>query len=145
MQSYFIMASAELGATRGWSYDQRAMVGRPTSRKAPPFGAKLARLRELKGLTQVQLAERLGVSQSLIAYYERRATNPSLSFIEKAASVLGVGAVALVGDESTAPPKKRPGPVSQLDERFEKVRHLPKAKQALVVRMIDAVLAGDVT
>jgi transcriptional regulator with XRE-family HTH domain len=138
------MASAELGATSGWSYDQRAMVGRPTSRKAPPFGAKLARFRELKGLTQLQLAEQLAVSQSLIAYYERRATNPSLGFIEKAAKVLGVTTSDLVTEtkQDTKPAKR--GPVSQLDDRFEKVRRLPKAKQALVVRMLDAVLAESV-
>ena len=39
--------------------------------------ARLAHLRKLRGLTQPQLAEELGVSLDMLIYYERRATNPS--------------------------------------------------------------------
>lgn len=136
------MADKDDGQEKFEPYALLHMVGRPTSREAPPFGKRLAHFREKKGLTQAQLAEELGVSQQLVAYYERRATNPSLGFIETAAETLGVTVAELIG---ATPIKKdatkKRGPKSQLDERFERVRKLPRAKQQLVARMIDAVLA----
>lgn len=49
---------------------------------------QLARLRNLRGLTQQQLAERVGTTQSSIARLESGATNPSLSFIERVVAAL---------------------------------------------------------
>ena len=121
------------------SYPAGAMAGRPASSEAPPFGRRVAALRKERGLSQAQLAHDLGIKLSLVAYYERRANNPSLGFVEKLARVLGVTVAELVGERVTQEPHKR-GPRSQLEEKFDLVRRLPRAKQKLVVRMIDAVL-----
>lgn len=117
------------------------MAGRPPSTDAPPFGKRLAHFREKNGLTQAELASVLGISQQLVAYYERRATNPSLGFVEKAASALGVTVAELVAEAPIRRETKKRGPRSHLEDRFERLKKLPRAKQDLVVRMIDAVLA----
>jgi transcriptional regulator with XRE-family HTH domain len=95
-------------------------------------------------MTQAELAEHLAISQQTVTYYERRATNPSLGFIEKVAEALGIAVVDLVGDSPPRKePRKKPGPKSQLEKRFDHVRHLSRTKQDLVARMIDAVLDDE--
>ncbi len=51
-------------------------------------GYQIARLRILKGLTQAQLAERVGTRQPSIARLENGTSVPSLSFLQKIASAL---------------------------------------------------------
>lgn len=126
-------------------YPGEAMAGRPTTREAPPFGKRLAALRKESGLTQAQLADKLGVSIKAVDYYERRAKNPSLELMKKAAEVLGTTVAELAGDDAAPRGRSKRGPVSILDDRFDKVKKLPRAKQQLVARMIDAVLAESRT
>jgi transcriptional regulator with XRE-family HTH domain len=117
------------------------MVGRPSTREPSAFGKRLSALREERGLSQAELAGRLGVSQQLIAYYERRAPSPTLEFVEKAAAGLGVDVDVLVSDGKKQK-RSKPGPISQLEERIERVRLLPKKKQELAIKMLDLVLDG---
>ncbi len=135
------MSHKHTGEREDRPYPDEAMAGRPTTKEAPPFGKRLAELRKERGLTQVQLADKLGLTVKGVDYYERRAKNPSLELMKKAAEVLGTNVADLAGDDLHRRTKGKPGPVSPLDERFEKVRKLPRAKQQLVARMIDAVLA----
>lgn len=51
-------------------------------------GYQIARLRIARGLTQTQLAELVGTRQPSIARIENGKTLPSLSFLERVASVL---------------------------------------------------------
>ena len=46
-------------------------------------------LRKQRGLTQKELAEKMGTKQSVISRLESGSTNPSLGFLEKIASVIG--------------------------------------------------------
>src|SRR5512136_1196088 len=82
------------------SYNQDVMAGRPPIKDAPIFGQRLAAARKSRGWSQTKLAEKLDTNQKVIDYYERRAVNPSLAFIQKAAKVLEVSTVDLVGSES---------------------------------------------
>ncbi len=121
-------------------YALGAMSGRPSTREPSAFGKRLAALREQKGVTQTELAERLGVSQQLVAYYERRAPSPSLDFVEKLAAALDVQLGELIGNGSGTSHRSRPGPVSQLEVRFERLRRLPRKKQLLAMKVIDTLL-----
>jgi transcriptional regulator with XRE-family HTH domain len=53
-------------------------------------------VRKKSGLSQKELAERLNTTREAIDYYERRAVNPSLAFIERAAESLEVSVAELV-------------------------------------------------
>ena len=50
----------------------------------------LVRARIEKKLTQKQLASKLGIAQSALARFESGRTNPTLSFLQKVASGLGL-------------------------------------------------------
>jgi transcriptional regulator with XRE-family HTH domain len=103
----------------------------------------LAALRRAQGLTQRELAAKLGIRRELIDYYERRALNPSLDFMERAAQALGVSVAELAGEK--LPPtatmaRRSPGPQSQLQRRFEQVKRLPRKQQEFVLQFLDTVL-----
>jgi transcriptional regulator with XRE-family HTH domain len=114
------------------------MAGRPATKPAPPFGQRLAAARKKAGLTQLKLAEKLGMTRELVDYYERRAPNPSLEFVQKAAEALGVEPSYFLDGEG--PKKKKPGPASDLETRLERLRQLPRSQQDLIIRMLDAAI-----
>lgn len=112
--------------------------GRPSKKRAPAFGARLAKLRQAQGLSQAELAKTIGISQPMIEYYERRAKNPGVDFAVKAAKALGVTTDELLG---VAPKgKQKAGRKSKLDRYVEAVKKLPKADRDYVVRFLEQVL-----
>lgn len=121
-------------------YVEGTMAGRPPSTEGTVFGRRVAEFRKRKGLTQAELAAILDVTAPMIVYCERRAANPSLELLLKLSKALDVTVSELVGEEPAS--KRKPGPPSELDERVERVRHLPKKKQELAVKMLDVVLDG---
>ena len=60
--------------------------------KGSEIGARVAALRARAGLTQGDVAERLGMSQRLLSYYEREASDIPASMLVPLADVLGYGA-----------------------------------------------------
>ena len=75
------------------------------------FGNKLKELRMQNGLTQQQLATQLGVTKSVISFYERQARTPSPEVLRKMAVLFKVSTDFLLDIDST----KRLD-VSDLDE-----------------------------
>jgi transcriptional regulator with XRE-family HTH domain len=63
----------------------------------PTMGSMIRRLREAHGLTQLQLAKKVGVTQSYIAQLESgRRTSPSLARLKRLAKALDVHVSALL-------------------------------------------------
>lgn len=63
------------------------------------FGLKLKELRLNAGLTQQQLAAQLGVTKSVISYYELQERYPSPEILIKIASIFHVSTDYLLGIE----------------------------------------------
>lgn len=61
------------------------------------FGNNLKKLRKQAGMTQQQLAERLGVTKSIVSYYELSERTPSPEVLVKLASVFRTSTDALLG------------------------------------------------
>jgi transcriptional regulator with XRE-family HTH domain len=64
-----------------------------------PFADRLSALRKTKGLTQQQLAERVGLHQSQIHRYESGSSEPSMDALRRLALALGVTTDQLVFEE----------------------------------------------
>ncbi len=63
------------------------------------FGDKLKQLRLQAGLTQKQLAEQIGVTKSVVSFYELRERTPSPEILIKLAAVFHTSADYLLGIE----------------------------------------------
>jgi transcriptional regulator with XRE-family HTH domain len=101
------------------------------------FGERLAALRKDQGLTQVQLAELLEVSQQAITAYENGQRRVPISALPLLARTLGVTVETLIGEHAKT--GKR-GPAPKLQQQLEQVSQLPKAQQKFVSQMLDTVL-----
>lgn len=65
------------------------------------FGELLKELRSKSGLTQAQLASQMGVSKSLISFYELQERVPSPSVLIKLSAIFHVSTDYLLGIENT--------------------------------------------
>ena len=104
-----------------------------------PFARRLIELRKARQLTQAELAEKLGMSTSGIAYYEATAKNPRLATIEKIAEFFGVSPDYLLSTDDG--PTKR-GPPSRMDKIMEDFRNLSAYKQREVCKYFEIIVAS---
>ena len=65
------------------------------------FGNRLKKLRLNAGLTQKQLADKMGVTASVVSYYELSERNPSPEVLIKLASIFHISTDYLLGIEKT--------------------------------------------
>lgn len=100
------------------------------------FGTRVRLLRKRKGLTQVELAQRLGVTQRGISYYENEAANPSMEIIEKIAEAIGVSKRLLI-EYDEQPIEEEPRPIRSLQQQMKVVPKLPLEDQRYLVRTIE--------
>lgn len=82
----------------------------------------------------------LRVKRELIDYYERRAPNPSLAFIQQAAEVMDVSVAELLGSEIVRK-KRSGGPVGRMRKLFEQASQLPRGQQEKIATVIEAFVA----
>lgn len=80
--------------------------------KKQTFGNMIAALRKEKGMTQLELAEKMGVTDKAVSKWERDLSFPDVSSIPKLAEIFGVSVdelmqVKSVGKESSASTKIR--------------------------------------
>ena len=63
------------------------------------FGETLKKLRKQDGLTQQQLADKLGLTKSVVSYYELQERYPSPEILVKLANIFHVSTDYLLGIE----------------------------------------------
>ena len=103
------------------------------------LGARVAQLRKEQALTQVQLAEALGISQQMVASYEVGRRRIPVSMLQALAQALSVDIDGLLGDTAKARSKRGPAPV--LARHMERISALPKTQQKFVIQVLESVLA----
>lgn len=103
------------------------------------LGERVAALRKEQGLTQIQLAELLGISQQMVASYEVGRRRIPVSMLQSLAETLTVTVDTLLGADQPKAAKR--GPAPKLQRHFERVSQLSKPKQKFVMEMLETVLA----
>lgn len=78
----------EISADRRARLDPSAAAARDVFEKAYDIAMQIVALREQAGLTQVELAERTGISQADISRIERGATSPTAKTLQRIAEAL---------------------------------------------------------
>ena len=104
------------------------------------LGERIASLRKANNVTQVQLAEALGVSQQTLQSYEVGRRRIPVSALPMVTNTLSVSLDELFGFEHKTSRSKR-GPVPQWRQQMEAVAQLPKTRQRFVSEMLQTVLA----
>ena len=104
------------------------------------LGSRIASARKARNLTQQQVADQLGLAQQTYAHYEVGRVRFPASMLPTLGQMLGLTPEELLGNDAP-PPKLKRGPVSRLDQQFERIRQLPRSKQQVLMEMLDGVLA----
>lgn len=102
------------------------------------LGRKIATLRKEQRITQVQLAEILGISQQYMQAFEAGRRKVSSSMLPTLATVLAVSVEDLIG--MNPPEGIKRGPAPKLQQQLEQISQLPKSKQKFVMDMLDTVI-----
>jgi transcriptional regulator with XRE-family HTH domain len=105
----------------------------------PPLGMRLTELRQAAGLTQAQLAERIGVHPSNIGFWELSGTPPRGEVLPKLAHVLGVSVDEFLG--VTPPKPKKQAAKGRLQLVFESAAKLPRRQQEKIAEFVEAFVA----
>ena len=116
--------------------------------KVPPsseFGSRLTAIRQERGLTQTQLAERINATQRVISYYETVADSAPGPIIAQLAQALDVSADELLG---LRPPKKarqitEDPKTKRLWKKFQQVQELPEKDQRAVIRLVNSLVSAQ--
>lgn len=120
-------------------------MAQPTPRKTTPsqsetFGRRLARIRKSRGLTQPELAEKLGISRRMMAYYEAQTEHVPAHLLAPLAAILRVPVDELLGvrssDHHTEPPTNL-----RLWRKLRLVESFPPEDRKAVVNFVQALAA----
>lgn len=107
------------------------------------FGRRLARLRKEAGYTQQQLAEKLGISRRMLAYYEGQSQRPPAALLPRIAEVLSVPIDVLFGVQPLPAPaeQSQDRQSRRLWKKFQQIQTLPERDQRAIIRVINSFIA----
>ena len=133
MQAFFV-------TQRDDPYNGAVKTGRPSKYPRSPFGERLHTAREAAGLSQAQVAAKLGITQTAYAVWERHQVALRPEQIERVATVLGVTTEQLFGASETK--HRGAGPVGKARHAFERVSKLPRATQQRILANVEDALTA---
>ena len=106
------------------------------------LGARVATARNAQHMTQVQLAEALGVAQQTLNSYEAGTRRVPVSMLPELATILAISIEELIG---VPIPSGKRGPQPRLLQQIERIQRLPRQQQRFVMQMIDTALQASAT
>ena len=101
------------------------------------LGKTIAQLRQDQGYTQQALADELGIAQQTLAHYEVGRLRMPVTLLPEFARLFGMPVDALLGLSES---KNKRGPTPKLQQQIERLSRLPRAKQQVVMDMLEGVL-----
>jgi transcriptional regulator with XRE-family HTH domain len=106
------------------------------------LGERITRIRKERGYTQIELAEKIGIIQSIVSAIERDERRLSAEMAVRFALALDVTLDDLLKPVSG---KFKPGRKAsrKVLRRLEQIEALPPTQQTALLRTIDAVLKGN--
>ncbi|CAG0972955.1 partial HTH-type transcriptional regulator ImmR, partial [Gammaproteobacteria bacterium] len=122
----------------------RALSRPPKSVIVPKkdLGTRVRSLRQQRGITQVELAQALGLTQSNVSAIERGARGITIHQVVELARVLRASTDEILGQSSQAGQKTTlPIKDRRFLRRLQMIEQLPKRDQQALLRTLDAFLA----
>jgi transcriptional regulator with XRE-family HTH domain len=122
---------------------------RKSTLKLPPLdlgpetlGSRISRIRKEKGYTQIELAKKMGLVQTLITDYECDRLRPYPEMIVRFAQALEITTDELLGLSPSAPQNTEGKPDVKIVKRVKKIQNLPPSQQKALLKTIDTFLKG---
>jgi transcriptional regulator with XRE-family HTH domain len=106
-----------------------------------PFGDRMAALRKQCGYSQRDLARETGISQRMIAYYEKQALYPPTHVLPILAKSLGVTVDQLLGIGNHKENKKKKD--MRLWRRFTQIEKLDVKEKRKVIQLLDTFIEKE--
>ena len=110
-------------------------TGRPSKHPRTPFGERVLAARQAAGLTQAQVAEKLGMTQHAYAYWERHPVALRPDQVQQLAAALNVSVESLMNKQATH--SRTSGPTGKARQLFEAVSKLPRRQQEKVLAVLE--------
>jgi transcriptional regulator with XRE-family HTH domain len=117
-------------------------TGRPSKQQRPAFGQRLHELREAAGLSQQQLADKLGVSQRAYSHWERRPVALRPDQLQSLASALSLPVEALLANGESK--KRGSGPAGKMRQLFTSASKLPRGQQEKILSILQPFIREHV-
>ena len=102
------------------------------------FGKRLAQLRKDAGYTQQELADEIGSTRRVMAYYETESEHPPANLLVDLAKALNVTTDELLGVKPVKPKAAKTD--NRLQRRFQQIEKLPAKERRQLVQVIDTFL-----
>ncbi len=120
------------------------MIGAMPKQKKPAsiFGERLVDLRKQRGLSQMELARRIGSTQRAISYYEVVAPFPPAEVLVQIAQALRVPTDELLGLRRLKDGNGEDRKHLRLWRKFRKILDLPEKDQRAISRMIHSLASA---
>jgi transcriptional regulator with XRE-family HTH domain len=134
---FVILSIAKSHNTTGSCTMIHMMTGKEEQGFYSQLGQKIAEIRKQINLTQVQLAEMLGLTQPVLANYENGRRKIPVSVLIEIAITLEIPLEDLLPVDLN---KKRRGPITKMDKELAKIKHLPVNQQKMVLEVIQSML-----
>lgn len=113
----------------------------PVATAEKTIGSRIAAARKRRGMTQVTLAAKLGMSQSLLSRYERGDVRLHGALVGAFARALQVGADEILGIKEPRAPEVLAD--RRFVRRLQMIEQLSKRKKEALLTTIDAFLRGE--
>lgn len=117
------------------------MAGRPAKGPATEYGQHLASLRKAAGLSQMAMAEALGIPQRTLSFYEQKGVYLPSNLVKPMAELLGTSIEVILNIPASKEGKR--GPKSKLERQFEEVQKLSRNKQEFISKLLGQILAAE--
>lgn len=104
------------------------------------FAKRLAAIRRMRGMTQIDLAEAAGTTQRAVSYYENAFGFPPAPQLVALAKALRVTTDELLGLKPIKADSRSEDPETRrLWKKFQQVADLPEKDQRAVIRLINSL------
>lgn len=102
------------------------------------IGERIKVLRQERGMTQVELARRLEITQSNLSAIERGARGVTVNQVVRLAKALGVSTDEILLAEKAPRPGRRPK--KRLMQRLLRVQELSESDQRILLQLLEGLL-----
>jgi transcriptional regulator with XRE-family HTH domain len=105
------------------------------------FGERMARLRKKAGYTQRNLASETGISQRMIAYYEKQTQYPPTHLLPVLSKALGTSTDELLGINKTVTDIKKKD--MRLWRRFGQIEKMDVKEKRQILQLLDTFIEKE--